>query len=83
MNYKELSKANSEIKTTPIHGKQYAEVKERINAFRKLYPEGYITTDIVKLDENVCIMRAEVGTYDKVTKVIVASETAETVEDVK
>ena len=34
--YTDIEKANGEIKTTDIKGKAYAEVKERIKAFKKL-----------------------------------------------
>ena len=63
MNYKELAKVNGEIKTTPIRGKNYAEVRERINAFRKLYPEGFIETEIKELDAEHCVIQAKVGYY--------------------
>ena len=51
MNYTELNKVNKDIKTTNIKGKSYAEVKERVNAFRRLFPEGFIRTSIEKMDE--------------------------------
>lgn len=61
MEYKDLVKANEDIKTTNIKGKEYAEVNERINAFRKLYPEGTINTEIVSCENGVVIFRATVG----------------------
>ena len=42
-----LAYANGEIKYTNIKGKDYAEVKERIAAFRRVYPEGAISTKII------------------------------------
>lgn len=66
MEYKELSKVNSEIKTTSIKGKEYAEVPERINAFRKLYPEGTIETEIVSCSGGVCIIKATISVDGKV-----------------
>lgn len=66
MNREELLKAilvtNREIKTTPIKGKQYAEVAQRVAAFRKVYPSGSIETTIEKLDGGFCVMSAKV--YD-------------------
>lgn len=56
----QINQANSEIKYTDIKGKEYAEVKERIIAFRKVYPEGAILTEIVELDEKHCVMKATV-----------------------
>jgi len=64
MNYTELNKVNKDIKTTNIKGKSYAEVKERVNAFRRLFPEGFIRTSIEKLDEKGILMKAEVGYYE-------------------
>lgn len=64
MTYEELKKVNSEIKTTDVKGKDYAEVPQRINAFRKLYPDGCICTDIISLEDGVCIMKATVKDGD-------------------
>lgn len=63
--YEDIKKANASIKTTDIKGKPYAEVNERIIAFRKNYPEGFIDTEILSNEDGVCIMRAEVGFYDE------------------
>lgn len=48
------------ITYTDIKGKPYAEVKDRIAAFRLIYPEGTITTKIIELDDNHAVVRAEV-----------------------
>lgn len=56
-----IQKVNAEIKTTDVKGKEYAEVNQRIIAFRKLFPEGSITTEIIKCDDGLCIMRATVA----------------------
>ena len=58
MTFEELQKANASIKTTDIKGKAYAEVNERIKAFRMLFPNGTISTDIVSLEDGVCVMKA-------------------------
>lgn len=63
MKYEDLKKANSEIKTTDIHGKAYSEVPQRINAFRKCFPEGFITTEIVSLADGVVTMKSQCGYY--------------------
>ena len=60
MTYNDLVKANKDIKTTDIKGKKYAEVNERINAFRKLYPNGTISTEIVSLEGGVVVFKATV-----------------------
>lgn len=58
MTFEELVKANTQIKTTPIKGKNYAEVPQRIKVFRMLFPNGAIETEIVKLEDGMCVMRA-------------------------
>lgn len=58
MEYKDLAKVNSEIKTTPIKGKEYAEVPQRVQAFRKLFPEGTIKTEMLACDGGVCVFKA-------------------------
>lgn len=66
MNYNDLAKVNKEIKTEPIKGKQYAEVNSRVDAFRKLYPEGSIVTEILSVNDDHCIIRATVSTAEGV-----------------
>lgn len=60
MTFEELQKANAEIKTLPLKGKEYAEVNQRIKVFRMLFPDGCIHTDIVSIDGGVCVIRATV-----------------------
>ena len=64
MTYQEIEKANSEIKTLPLRGKQYAEVSERIKAFRKLYPEGALISELVYNEDGVYIVKASVYNED-------------------
>ena len=58
--YEEIQKANAAIKTTPIHGKDYAEVNERIKAFRKVFPEGTILTEMIHNENGMVIFRSRV-----------------------
>lgn len=62
VSYEDICKANALIKTTPIHGKDYAEVAQRIKAFRCCYPMGTISTILERLNETMCLFRAEVRT---------------------
>lgn len=64
MKYLDLAIANEQIKTTDIKGKDYAEVNQRIKAFRMVYPQGSIPTEIVSIDNGVVIMKASVLTDD-------------------
>lgn len=58
--YEDIVKANKAINTTDIKGKQYAEVNQRVKAFRMLYPNGTITTEIKSLQDGVVVMQATV-----------------------
>lgn len=60
MTYKDIEKANAEIKTLALGKKDYAEVAERVKAFRKLYPDGLIDTEIVKYEDGLIIVKATV-----------------------
>lgn len=62
--FEEIRLANETIKTTPIKGKNYAEVNQRIKAFRIVYPDGFINTKIISNDNGVCVFKAKVGFYD-------------------
>ena len=60
LKYKDIEKVNSEMKTIDVKGKAYVEVNERIKAFRKLYPEGIIETELISNENGVCVIRAKV-----------------------
>lgn len=59
--FEDIQKANETIRTTDIKGKEYAEVNQRIKAFRMLYPTGTIETKLVSNENGVCIFKAVVG----------------------
>ena len=58
--FEDIKKANESIITTDIKGKDYAEVNQRIKAFRMCFPEGSIKTEIVSLENGVVTMKATV-----------------------
>lgn len=60
MNYEDIVKANKELKTIDVKGKNYVQVNDRVNAFRKVCPSGCIETEIVFLDGGVVTMKATV-----------------------
>lgn len=64
--YKDIAKVNSEIKMTDIKGKDYAEVPQRVQAFRKLHPNGAIITEMIYLENGMCIFKATAYTSDGV-----------------
>ena len=63
MEYKDIDRVNSEIQMIDMRGKDYAMVPERVTAFRKLFPEGFITTEIVTMEGPVVLMKAKAGYY--------------------
>ena len=68
--FEDIKKANETIKTMTISrtdkktgkeiSKEYAEVNQRVKAFRMVYPEGTIRTTMVSNENGVCIFKAEV-----------------------
>ena len=90
MNYQDIEKVNSEIKTLTIEKqnkktgkiekKEYALVPGRVTAFRKLFPEGFIKTEIVSHDGTTVLMQAVAGYYDNGVPVILGSGFAQEVK---
>lgn len=67
-NFEQLQKANGSIKTANIQGKEYAEVNQRIKAFRSLCPGGAILTEMLSCENGVCIFKASV--YDEDMRIL-------------
>ena len=64
MEFKDLKRINEELKTIDVKGKQYVEVNQRVMAFRELYPEGSISTDVVEMGNGVVTIKATVSDAD-------------------
>lgn len=72
--YDQIKTANQQIVTTPIkhknrktgkeETKNYCPVNGRVDAFRSLYPQGFITTEILSMDKGIVFMRASCGYYE-------------------
>lgn len=60
MEYKNLEELNNNLKTTDIKGKDYVEVNTRLKAFWSLCEDGKIKTDILMLENGMCVIKAEV-----------------------
>lgn len=58
--FADIQRANETIKTTDIKGKDYAEVNQRIKAFRMVYPTGPIETEMISNEDGICIFKATV-----------------------
>ena len=66
--FENIQKANETIKPMPITRtdkqtgkkvtKKYAEVNQRIKAFRMIYPQGAIVTDLISNENGICIFKA-------------------------
>lgn len=69
--YENIQKANETIITTDIKGKDYAEVNQRIKAFRMVYPTGAILTDLISNENGTCTFTATCGYYNDEGKLIV------------
>ena len=61
MTFEELQKVNEKLTAMDIKGKKYIPVNERVKAFRMLFPEGQIITELVKYEDGVVIMKAIIG----------------------
>ena len=69
--FEDIQKANETIVPTAISrtdsktgkeiSKDYAEVNQRVKAFRMVYPDGFINTQMVSNENGVCIFRASIG----------------------
>ena len=56
--YEDIARVNGEMQMTDIKGKDYAEVPQKVTAFRKLFPMGSITTDILYIENGMVVMKA-------------------------
>ena len=63
--YEQIQMANEGLTGIDFKGKNYVMVDQRVTAFRKLFPEGFITTDLISNNDGVCVMRALIGYKDE------------------
>ena len=59
--YENIIDANAILPRIDIKGKRYTVVSSRIQAFRKLIPDGSISTEILSMDEETVVMRATIA----------------------
>ena len=69
MKYEEIEKVCTNLGTMDIKGRDYILVNQRVIAFRKIFPEGRIVTEIVKLEGEMCVIKASI--YDGETLIAV------------
>lgn len=61
VSYEQIKKANEEIENIKLGTKGYAQVNERIKAFRKVYPTGPIETSIEEIRDDYVRIVAKVS----------------------
>jgi len=49
------------MKTINIHGKKYVEVKERIKYFRENFKDWSLTSEVIDLTEDRCVIKATIS----------------------
>jgi len=60
VSYEQIENANKEINSMKIGNKDYATVNERVKAFRKVYPNGSVETEIEDLTDTAVRMKAQI-----------------------
>lgn len=58
VSYEQIRKANDEIETIKLGTKGYAQVNERIKAYRKVYPTGSLTSEIEEIKDDYVRIKA-------------------------
>ena len=58
--WEQLVKAKSIIRTVDVKGKEYAEVNQRIKAFRSICPGGAIVTEMLSNENGMCVFKATI-----------------------
>ena len=48
-----------------IHGKEYKTVAKRVQEFRRDYPDFYLTSEIIQMDADQCVVKAYIGMHNK------------------
>ena len=66
MKFEDLKRVNGTLSTMDIKGKDYVLVNERERAFRMLYPEGSILTDMLSDADGICTFKATILNGDTI-----------------
>lgn len=61
MTFEQIKAVNNRINKVDIKGKAYAQVNDRVMAFRELCPEGGIHTELISNADGVCVVQASVS----------------------
>lgn len=60
MDFEQIVAVNNRINKVDIKGKMYAQVNDRVMAFRELCPEGVIESEIVHMQDGVVVIKATI-----------------------
>lgn len=78
MNYEELTMVNDELHKEKIGRKDYVMVNDRVQGFRKLFPDGAIKTELITyVPDDYCVFKSEV--YDSIGEILATGYAQETV----
>ena len=75
MEFKQLEEVNKRLKPIDIKGKDYNTVNQRVLAFRELFPEGSIQTEIISYDGDSVLMKTTI--YDGVGRILATGHARE------
>lgn len=83
--FEDIQKANKQIKTMKIARidkktgktvtKEYAEVAQRLKAYRTVYPTGSIITEMISNENGICVFKAKV--YDEDNNILATGTASE------
>lgn len=76
MTYEDLQAVNGQAEKTDIKGKPYVMVKDRVKAFRKLFPHGAIETEVLSIDADTCVIKASAYDNTDAGRILLATGTA-------
>lgn len=71
--YERIVEVNKGVTYTNVKGKNYAEVAQKVQAFRNLIPGGFITSEIIRFDPGIVYMKSEAGYYENGNKVVLST----------
>ncbi len=71
--FEQIQKANECLASIDVKGKDYVMVPERVRAFRMLFPAGFIKTNILSMENGVCVMKTKVGYYENGHEIVLGT----------
>lgn len=75
VSYLEIEKVNSSLEQTTIGSRNYVTVSERVKAFRTVYPNGCIDTNVVDRSDSTVLIKATI--FDEQGKILATAHAQE------